>query len=384
MPILPGETHRKIKQRQLERLSIPDRMGEEGMLHLILIGEEQYFAKQWHTIAEKRRTMSLEAEGSPASPYWHKVKKYEADLVKAALPEYTVRVVASYDPRIRRDDAGEYHFAYQTGRPVTITPEVKADPQLMQQRDASVLPTYDMMFRYHQETEHGAYATVDQRAEFYRVIAESDDKMQQLFGEENVALFLAAQQPFGQVTLDTAKQIADQTVLTKPNTPLSRLWKNGILAIHPHFNFIPEGKTSDGKVKGKYLEVAIFDLERYWQQLRLNRGDRGAEAMVGAIERYQLVRALDALFDDLINQDYGDRSNLVHQAEVQTALFRCTEAVRQRCEQYSTEIIRQIYHPILNEVRLIIKQATNVAMAQRGIAELTQRITHLSVEYRRA
>lgn len=192
MPILPNEVRGKIQQRRIERINIPDRLGEEGILHLVNFNEERYFAKEWYTISEKRLHMSIESGGSPASPYWHKVKTYESHLIHAVVPELTLRVAASYDPRITKDNGGEYQFAYQTGRPVHVTPEVKADPVLQEQRDAVIVPTYAHMLGYHDETHHGWYATPDERANFYRVIAEADEQLEALFGQEALTIPLVA------------------------------------------------------------------------------------------------------------------------------------------------------------------------------------------------
>lgn len=105
MPILPAETQRKIQRRERE-FGGPDRMGEEGILHIVASGDERYFAKQWYTVSEKRLTNEPAEGTSPASPYWHKVKFYEGKLIQEAFPDIAVEMAAAYDPRLQKNAAG--------------------------------------------------------------------------------------------------------------------------------------------------------------------------------------------------------------------------------------------------------------------------------------
>lgn len=383
MPILPQEVKRKIQQRRIERLNVPDRLGEEGILHLVNFNDERYFAKEWYSVAEKRLTFPIESGSSPASPYWHKVKTYESHLIQAALPDLTLRVAASYDPRIVKNDAGEQTFAYQTGRPVHVTPEVKSDPDLQAQRDAIIGPTYDHMFDYHKQTQHGHLATPEQRATFYRVIADADANLEKLFGEDTLAISLTANQPLTEaITLQNAKKIADQTTVNDNGRGPAQMWKHGILPIHAHFNFIPEGKDESGAVQGKYIEVAIFDLNRYYNQVQAEQGDTAAQGLVSKIERYRMYRMLDDLFDQIIWEDYkvtGD--DTAHSPEVQTAVFQLLEVVRSLCDKYSNSILDQLYQPILGSVGRIVESGQVSATMAAEITKLAQHIKTLPVAH---
>lgn len=55
MPILPGEI-----KRQVDKKPRPDRMGEEGILHIVQQGDERYFAKQWYKNQDTQMAVSPE------------------------------------------------------------------------------------------------------------------------------------------------------------------------------------------------------------------------------------------------------------------------------------------------------------------------------------
>lgn len=382
MPILPGETHRKIQRRDRERGG-PDRLGEEGILHIVTSGDKRYFAKQWYSVSEKRIMNDPETETSPASPYWHKVKFYEGQLIHAAFPDISVHMAASYDPRIQKNVEGEYEFKHDAGRPVTVTREVAADAELMRQRDAITNPVYDHMLGYHRDTQHGWYATPEQRHEFYRLIAEGDANLEQIFGSEGFVLDMTIRGEFpgGGVTIHNAKEIADRaSINNNPNSPLARFWRSGVIAIHPHINFIPEGRDPKTQaVQGKYLEFGIFDLQRFVQQWRNGHTQTEFTALIPKLRRYELARVLDDLFDRITNREYANGSWSCHHPEVKAALFKVTEAIRQKCEEYSPVLLQQLYSPTINEVERIVDQNPSRPAIVAGLLELADRVRTLPV-----
>jgi hypothetical protein len=385
MPLLPLETHQKIRRREQEHGG-PDRMGEEGILHIVTSGDERYFAKQWYTVSEKRMTSEPETEVSPASPYWHKVKFYEGQLIHAAFPDISVQMAAAYDPRIQKNADGVYEFTHTAGRPVTLTKEVAADPALQGERDAITDPLYNHMLGYHRDTYHGWYASPEERREFYRLIAESDKKIETLFGSEGFILDLTLYGPplDGGITMHNAKEIADRSkVNNRSNSPLARFWRYGVLAIHPHINFIPEGKDPNTQtIRGKYIEFGIFDLQRFVHAWQADHGSDQLREVIPKLRRYELARALDDLFDRITNREYANGQWSCHQPAVKAALFKVTEAIRHKCEDYSPVLLQQLYSPTINEVERIVNRNPEQPMIIAKLTELAERIFALPVDTR--
>lgn len=387
MPILPAETHRKIERRDRE-VGGPDRMGEEGILHIVTSGDERYFAKQWYTVSEKRVTHDPAEGTSPASPYWHKVKFYEGKLIQAAFPDIAVQTAAAYDPRIQKNESGHYEFKDEAGRPVTLTKAVQPDEQLMRQRDAITEPLYDHMLGYHQQTQHGWYASPEERREFYRIIATADEDLKKLFGSDGFVLDLTlygGPPPAGGVTIHTAKAIADRSTMNnKPSDPLARLWRYGVIAVHPQMNFIPEGKDAKTQtVRGKYIEFGIFDLQRFVQAWQRDHSTAETTALLPKLQRYELARVLDDLFDQITNRAYDGGAWRCNHPAVKAALFQVTEAIRQKYEDYpSTEILRQLYEPTMNAVERIVHASQDRAAIIVGLHDLAVQITELPVDER--
>ncbi|PIR77323.1 MAG: hypothetical protein COU30_03110 [Candidatus Magasanikbacteria bacterium CG10_big_fil_rev_8_21_14_0_10_38_6] len=124
--------------RQIQEKKEPDEIGEEGILTKIELpiptktktndDTETYFAKQWYDNQERQTPDKAHPEkgGELMSPYFHKIKYYESQLIHKALPEQTIRIEAAYDPRI--DTQGQFS-ATKKDFPVTITKEVNAPPK---------------------------------------------------------------------------------------------------------------------------------------------------------------------------------------------------------------------------------------------------------------
>src|SRR3990167_9953533 len=102
MPRLPGDIEHAIGESDPEEKWY----GEEGILHRIGLHGDRYFAKQWrgkHYAGEHSGLSVSYAETSgrtPVSPFWHKVKYYEAKLIHDAFPDRTLEMSVAYDPRI--------------------------------------------------------------------------------------------------------------------------------------------------------------------------------------------------------------------------------------------------------------------------------------------
>jgi hypothetical protein len=104
------------------------------------------------------------------------------------------------------------------------------------------------------------------------------------------------------------------------------------MPIHPELNFIPGTKeTHPRPPHGTFVEASIRDLHRFIVKRRqvLANDPEHLARFNRQTERYTLYRLLDRIFDDMILfSNYGPKDSWKYEPEVQTALFRVTEAIR--------------------------------------------------------
>src|SRR3989339_700203 len=120
MPFTPDRIRRKLEGRRA------DIQADEGLLYKIQLNNTDYFAKQWHGKHgmyvhdhEVETVMfSEDSERSAVSPYWAKLKYYEAALVHRALPDQTVKIHLAHDPRIVQQPNGDPLFRPRRSHPL--------------------------------------------------------------------------------------------------------------------------------------------------------------------------------------------------------------------------------------------------------------------------
>lgn len=380
MPILGREVNSQIDRRK------PDRTGEEGVLFRVQTADNNYIAKQWYGMNEKRLTHYSEEESSPCSPYWHKVKFYEYKLIHAAFPDNTLEMVATFDERITKQPDGTYDFNFSTGRPTTVSKEVVGDPDLMQQRDAIVKPVYDHMLGYHDTTRHGHYATAEQRAEFYRVIAVADEELRELFGGSQMQAYLMSkpgQLPEGDIMINmrSINNLLQQGMIADTDNEMTNFLKSGILPIHPELNYIPEGMNElSGDTHGTYIELGIFNPEAFWSTWRKNHSAEDSKKVFSHLERFQMFKILDDMFDKMTHRAYENNNGLQYEDEIQTRFFRILEALRVHCEKISPQILQQLYDQVIQAVEDVFEQSANQKILIRNLDELHLRVTNIRTE----
>src|SRR3989338_2140514 len=273
--------------RKIQKNEPPDKLGEEGVLHLIESDNNNYYAKQWYAIAEKRIGAPLESGFSPASPYWHKLKFFEYSLIHRMFPENTIAMVASIGPGI--SSKGE--FTHDKGRPITITREVAGDTQLVKKRDSIIDPTYQKMHAYHEQTDHGWKATADERATFYRIVSETDEKIRKLFGKELKISKFDPNRP-----LESLPILIEEAQSINPDSVIFKFLQCGIVPIHPEFNFIPEEPTTRNlPPHGTFIELTIIDPKRFFEKAS-EEGKMDKKTAI-AFNKYALYLQLDMMYD---------------------------------------------------------------------------------------
>lgn len=383
MPLLGSEIRKRMPRRFGEK-PLPYKIGEEGVVYRIPKLDRSYIAKQWYGSQEKRLAGYPEDEHSPTSPYWAKLKFYEYDLIHRARPEFTLNMVASFDERLTKNpETGEWDFSYSVGRPVTVSEEVVADPELLAQRDAITDPHYDFMHGYHRTTGHGRNATPEQREEFYRNVAQVDEQLEEVLGANQLLLPLARElRPGESNRVDTEHiiEMVERGLVVDNGNPVSQLLRYGIFAIHAHLNFIPTGRDDAGKVKGTYIECALVHPGAYYGQMREEQGEAAAKKALPSLERFQRYKALDALYDTVIMPLWISGNTRIHTEGVRNSIFHVCEAVRIKCEEANNSILESLFDPVRVEMNRIISESSNEVSAVQALEELKQTVLTLPLQ----
>lgn len=377
MPILGPEIRRKMPRRFGEK-PLPYKVGEEGVVYRIPGVDRSYIAKQWYGSQEKKLVGDPDDEHSPSSPYWAKLKYYEYKLIHQARPEFTLKMVASFDERITKNqETGEWDFSYSVGRPVTVSEEVDADPELLAQRDAITDPQYRFMLDYHARTRHGQIATPAQRQEFYRNVAEVDERLEAVLGRQQLLLPLARELREGEslrVDVDHILEVVQSGLIADNGNPVSQLLRYGIFAIHPHLNFIPTGRDNEGKVKGTYIELALVYPPAYYRAMRAEHGEAAAQKALPALERFQRYKMLDALYDTVVMPLWLSGNALIHTKRVRNSIFHVCEAVRRKCEEANNSILESLFEQVRTTMIEIISEEHSEGRAVHGLEELKRAV----------
>ncbi len=322
MPIQPQEIKRSV-----DRKSRPDTMGEEGILHIVEQNDERYFAKQWYKNHDTQLAVSPEHGGSPMSPYWHKLKFYEYQLIHDVFPDATVEMVGGFDPRIKKEADGSHSFDMSSGRPFTVTKEVLGDPIKTAQVRNVLDQAYALMLPY-RDAVRGRPKNDAGEAAFMRVVFKADQAIQEILGKE-----LHLEQFQGGYTSKEFERLIATVKQVDPNSRMIALLECGVVPIHPEFNFIPGTKeTHPQSPHGVFIECAIRDINRF--RLGVNKRfiqpQQAADkaALNAKMERYLLYRTLDQMFDHFLRTPLGPKEAWKFDPAVQTAIFHLLEYVK--------------------------------------------------------
>lgn len=308
--------------------------GEEGILYRIGLDDGRYFAKQWrgkHYEGEQSNrsvTYAEDSKRSPASPFWHKVKFYEAKLIHDAFPDSTLKMSIAYDPRITPDADGGATFTSDAGRPVTVTRDVEGDPGLRAERDRIIKNAYDEVWLSREPDDKGVMQSRRECGAFYL----ADIAMAQRFGHELFPPIVshAADMPAW------TKRNMENVMLHYPKSELLEILEAGLVPVHSGVNFIPTAESDPERgPQGVYLELVIGDLDRLRARIHERCNDDACRAQIDRrIERYAMYRVLDELYDGIfIDQAILGPTDVLNDPEVMNAAFQMLRATQERIER---------------------------------------------------
>ena len=326
MPYTPERINKQIENVEASEI----KKGEEGILYPITLDGESYYAKSWrgkHFENAPAVAYHEEANKTPTSPFWFKVKYYESLLIHEAFPNHTLKVHIGYDPRISKD--GE--FDYSKGRPVTVTTQVPRDTPKGKIRDEIIDKTYE---RYMAHTYADKKGILSAHPRTSRITFEADEAMQHLIGEELHVGGFNWQSPH-----ESLHALRRKAVEINPDSIVVDFITSGIIPVHPEFNFIPT--ENDNKYKtphGVFLELAIVEPE--WLKMKLLSRDSSPEykeKVTRLVDRYVFLRSLDQMYDNLFYFQHVPALLEIYKSvdvEIVNYVYQILEKVRQR---YDTE-----------------------------------------------
>ncbi|MBI2473054.1 hypothetical protein HYV70_00670 [Candidatus Uhrbacteria bacterium] len=341
MPRLPGEIHRRIQEKTEQK-----KVGEEGTLHKITLDDESYFAKKWRSKHYKENWKNglayseANAWKTPVSPFWHKIISYETKLIHDALPDITLRIETSYDPRVSKDGSS---FNFQAGRPVTLTENVKGDPELRIQRDTIVDSLYDQTWEQRTYDDHDLYTGTKDILHQKILWSNTDIAIQKLFGES------LGVRGFIHTNLSTQESsriwFLNKIHERYPGTDIERLVLAGIIPVHAEVNYIPTEHHPTQTTKGIFIETAIFDEQRLTQALLEAAKKKNPEHfdeeksrtnIQKRLERYRVLRKIDELWDQIYYQQKyrrGEQEEQFWDNRFGEALFKALDTIRDRYDR---------------------------------------------------
>ncbi|MDP3771432.1 MAG: hypothetical protein Q8R16_03980, partial [bacterium] len=270
---------------------------------------------------------SEESSHTPVSPFWHKVKFYEAKLIHDAFPDSTLEMSVAYDPRITPDADGGATFTPDVERPVTVTHEVEGDPGVRAERDRIIREAYDQVWASREPDEDGVMRTKRESGAFHL----ADIAMAQRFGFELM--------PMVSHDRDLHAWIPKNIQWIRsvnPTSDIIPMLEAGLIPIHAGVNFVPTAESDPERgPRGVYLELAVGDLERLRTKLHERCGDEACRTQINRrIERYAMYRVLDDLYDSIfIDQHLLGATDVLNDPEVMNAAFQMLRVAQERIER---------------------------------------------------
>lgn len=309
-----------------------DFRGEEAVLHRVEVDGRMLWAKKWYRTHEKPLSIRFALKGAGLSAYWHKVKEAEYRLINALFPDETVKMVGSYDERIRRRQGQPAKFRLLNGRPVTVTEETVGDPDLIAGMRAILAPAYAETLAYRDALQNsGRPVPMDEFFMDWRTRV--NDQVHTLLGNDDLDVGPVMTHP------SQATARISEVARRSPRNVMVDMLRAGITPVHPEVNFIPgTEQTHRRPPHGTFVELHIYDINRLKIAVGAAfRDDPGELARLNLlIDRYLLFRELDKIFDEVItgsnfavsrvNVEVGD---MIMNPVVQSAFFRAMEALEE-------------------------------------------------------
>ncbi len=329
MPFLPRKIEGAAKNFKQTKL------GEEGVLRRGDIEGRDYFIKQWrahHYDHPAKRGLIYRPEDwrTIVSPFWPKIKYYEAKLVHEAVPELTIPVHAGYDPRLNPRTKS---FDFQRGRPTTATRDVQGDIDLRKQRDAMVDELYRVNFDRAMTNQHGVITGFRENYERLCLWACVDRGVARAFGQ-----FLDIRRHIPK-DLDCNKGRREEFIRLVDRdyreTIIQRLVHAGIIPVHAEVNYIPTRKIGPNETTGIFLETKVFDYQRLKDAILMARAEknvanqkydpeREALRIDQVLDRLNILQKVDECWDNVYyhHPEQEETGAVSFNSRIASALFR--------------------------------------------------------------
>ena len=372
------EVGRQVR-RKIERKPEYDDRGEEGIFYIVNADGTRYWAKEWYHMHDKGTGAPVERKASSCSPYWHKVKYYEYQLIHDAFPTHTINLVAGYDERIKEvghhpTGEREYSFDMNAGRPTTVSVEITGDPKLSDRRNQAMREAYAVLLKF-VDGNRGKNTIDHPFFVHWRQIV--DQRMQEILGQDIHVPMLsvegksraAAQSKISDAIVGLAAELKQRN----PQSVIPEMLENGIMPTHPELNFIPGTKESHPRQPhGTFVEASILDLNLFIVKRRQALAEQPGQLTCfnNQVERYTFYRLLYKVFDDMIIfANYGPNDNWKFRPEVQTALFQVTETIRDAYDRHDYEFDKTT----LDNLQLAINNIFARGVSPQHVALLIQK-----------
>lgn len=362
--LLPAEVEQALSGR-----ASWDRLGEEGKLYRLMgdagNGMRGFYAKLWYSLREIPKGgvgrwgfigMPRDSGCSIVSPYFHKRVFYEYRVIRSLFPENTLKVVLAYDQRIKPGLHGDTVFTIK-GYPVTVSCEVEADCEGMSKRDEIVLPVYEKIHAARDKV-HAGDPTANADAGLYTTVAGVDTQMAGVFGEQ--LKFLGAANPNY-----SPAEVISKLRQESPDSPVLEFMENGIMPIHPAFNYIPRPADQEtGKAAGTFIELMIYDGVAVRRGLQTRFGTRAD--VFKLFSRFEFYSMLEKLFDAALRHEPISRV-IIQNAPLQATLFQYMEQVRKSFNRTPGKLAEQIGGITVGLIDVMTRQC---ASAQQSAKKL--------------
>lgn len=347
MLLSPEELRREVEP-QIPDQARADFRGEEAFLSRVQVQGEPHWAKSWYrTHADLRRhglTMPLRMNAAALSPFFHRVRELEYNIMHQAFPEVTVDMVGAYDPRIQSEENGNV-FNMLGGRPVTVTAEAQGDdilaPQVMQvKRDVF----YARIIPYVDDRRGRGLRVESNDPTIMAARADADRRIQQIVGP-HVHLTGPNDPGFGS---QSSFQIRSRLAQRSPKNVMIDMIDAGIMPTHPEFNFVPgDRETHPRPPHGTFLEMQIYDPEKL-RQWFIRQGRSGSmskeqvDQVTANLDEYLHCMELDYLYTDLaLSLPWGPRENWKLDKDVQTAIYQLVETISEAWERGAINLTKE-------------------------------------------
>lgn len=293
MVIIPSNIEHRIHQRA------PEIEGEEGFL--FHEADLQSWVKRWNTAHEVGFGIpDRHQEMSALSPYWSKRMYYEFKLAHTLHPDLIMDARGAYDPRIRKEDSGNFSFDLTRGKPVTVSKEIDTSDPLAQEYNRIIRNLYNRTAPMFDKIRDGSSVGPNFRAEYDKFFDDADQELMGLLNAPEFLIFTTTQiQRFNSAAdLENFYALLEQKVRrVNPSSPTLPLLASGVLPGHPLLNFIPRtDPDSQYQPAGTFVEIAVQAPWRVKRSIDYLTDSSDVKMATSEFNSFLVYQALDQFF----------------------------------------------------------------------------------------